>query len=137
MTTTAAPLSVNPDPWTVPLGYDQGQVRTGPLELLTVAAQGSVDADGRLVHDGDLAAQLALALTNLERVLADAGMTARDLASLRIFTTSLDELGQVFDTLVEHLAESGSRPPTTVLEVSGLALPGLVCIEALAARSTA
>ena len=134
MTTTTASLPVNPDAWTVPLGYDQGQLRTGPLALLTVAGQASVDEEGRLVHDGDVAAQLALALTNLERVLAAAGMSAGDVACLRVFTTDLAALDDVWDTLVEHLGETGARPPTTVLEVSRLAVPGVVCIEALAAR---
>jgi enamine deaminase RidA (YjgF/YER057c/UK114 family) len=131
--TTTVPLSVNPDPWSLGLGYDQGQLRVGPTALLTVAAQGSVDEQGRLVHEGDVAAQLALCLVNLERVLATAGMTTLDLAQLRIYTTDLDQLRDVYDTLVEHLAETGARPPTTVVEVTRLPLRGLVVsLEALA-----
>jgi enamine deaminase RidA (YjgF/YER057c/UK114 family) len=131
--TTTVPLSVNPDAWTLALGYDQAQLRVGATAILTVAAQGSVDEQGRLVHEGDVAAQLALCLVNLERVLAGAGMSTLDLAQLRVYTTDLDQLADVYDTLVEHLAETGARPPTTVVEVRRLALPGLVVsLEAMA-----
>src|SRR5689334_18671163 len=106
--TTTATRSINPDPWSVALGYDQGQLRSHPGAVLTIAAQGSVDAQGRLMHDGDVAAQLALCLANVERVLAEAGMCATDLAQLRVYTTDLERLGDVYDTLVEHLAETGS-----------------------------
>jgi enamine deaminase RidA (YjgF/YER057c/UK114 family) len=89
------------------------------------------------VHEGDVAAQLALCLVNLERVLVSAGMTVLDVAQLRVYTTDLDQLRDVYDTLVEHLAETGAHPPTTVVEVTRLPLPGLVVtLEALAVTTT-
>jgi enamine deaminase RidA (YjgF/YER057c/UK114 family) len=134
-TTTPTVTPVNPTSWSQALGFDQGQLRTDPSAVLTVAAQGPLDALGRLVHEDDPAAQLALALANLEDVLAAAGMGTGDLAHLRVYTTDLDATLSVYDTLVDHLAEVGAHPPTTLLEVSRLAVPGMtVAIEAVAVR---
>lgn len=126
---------VNPSTWSQAQGYDQGQLRAAPGVVLTVAAQGSLDSWGRLVHEGDPAAQLALALVNLEGVLAAAGMVPGDLAQLRVYTTDMDATLAVYDTLVARLAEVEARPPTTLLEVSRLPVPGMtVSIEAIAFR---
>jgi enamine deaminase RidA (YjgF/YER057c/UK114 family) len=134
-TTTPTVTPVNPTSWSQALGFDQGQLRRDPSAVLTVAAQGPLDALGRLVHEDDPAAQLALALANLEDVLAAAGMGTGDLAQLRVYTTDLDATLAVYDTLVDHLAEVGAHPPTTLLEVSRLAVPGMtVAIEAVAVR---
>lgn len=126
---------INPSSWTVASGYDQGQVRHSPRAILTIAGQGSVDAAGRLLHEGDMAAQLALALSNVEAVLTAAGMTAADLAQLRIYVTDIDAALAVFDTVVEHLAAVGATPPATLVEVSRLAVAGMaVEIDGLAIR---
>ena len=82
--TTTAPLEVNPSHWSQPLGFDQGRLVTSPTAVLTIAAQGPLDDQGRLVHDDDPAAQLALALANVAAVLDAAGMAWRDVVQLRV-----------------------------------------------------
>lgn len=137
MTTAPAssPVRINPTTWSAPLGFDQGQVRTHPTAVLTIAGQAPVDADGRLLHEGDVAAQLALALANLASVVEQAGMALTDLAQLRIFVTDMEAALAVYDTVVEHLTGEGATPPATLVEVSRLALPGMaVEIDALAIR---
>lgn len=132
---TTTPQRVNPTSWSGVLGYDQGLAVTAPSRLLTIAAQGPLDAQGRLMHDGDAAAQLALTLANIAQVLALAGMDWPDVVQLRVYTTDLARLLEVYDTLVEHLGEVGARPPSTILEVSRLLVPGMtVTIDGLAAR---
>ena len=136
--TTAAMTPVTPSTWTAwsrALGYDQGQLRAAPRAVLTVAAQGPLDSVGRLVHADDPAAQLALALANLEAVLAAAGMVPGDLAQLRVYTTDMETTLGVWDTLVERFAEVGTSPPTTLVGVTALPVPGMtVSLEALASR---
>jgi enamine deaminase RidA (YjgF/YER057c/UK114 family) len=136
--TTAAMTPVTPSTWTAwskALGYDQGQLRAAPAAVLTVAAQGPLDSVGRLVHEDDPAAQLALALANLEAVLSAGGMEPADLAQVRVYTTDMDTLLGVWDTAVERFAELGASPPTTLLGVSELPVLGMtVSIEALAVR---
>lgn len=131
----AAMHHVNPTTWSQAFGYDQGQLRTGVSAILTIAGQGPVDESGRLLHDGDPAAQVALALANVERVLTAAGMELADLAQMRLYVTDIGAALGVHDTVVERLAAAGARPPMTLVEVSRLALPGMtVEIDGIAIR---
>jgi enamine deaminase RidA (YjgF/YER057c/UK114 family) len=132
-TTTRRP--VNPSAWSHRLGFDQGLLTAAPSSLLTIAAQGPLDGRGRLLHDGDPTAQLALTLANIAEVLDLAGMTWSDVVQLRVYTTDLASLMDAYDTLVDHLGEAGTRPPSTIVEVSRLLVPGMtVTIDGLAAR---
>ncbi len=117
---------INPTSWSQRFGYDQGQLRTGVTSVLTIAGQGPTDAEGRLLHEGDVPAQMALALANVEQVVAAAGMRMADVAMLRIHVTDLDAVFPAYDTIVERLAAVGSAAPATLVEVSRLALPGMV-----------
>lgn len=132
-TTTRRPVA--PSTWSHTWGFEHGVLTASPTELLTIAAQGPLDADGRLLHDGDPTAQLALTLANIGEVLTLAGMTWSDVVQLHVYTTDLDVLMDDYDTLVDHLCHEGVRPPSTVVEVSRLFVPGMtVTIDALAAR---
>jgi enamine deaminase RidA (YjgF/YER057c/UK114 family) len=126
--------SINPWPWSSKLGFDQAQLIEGHRRQLICSGQDSVDADGTPQHPGDMAAQLDLALDNLEAVLAGAGMTVADIVRLNVFTTDVDELFKHWGSLPARFAESDSRFVTSVLGVTRLAAPQLlVLLEATAA----
>lgn len=128
---------LNPSPWSAREGHDHGQLRARPGAVLTIGGQRPVDAEGRLLHEGDTAAQLALALANLSAVVRDAGMALSDLAQLRIHTTAMFRLVEVQDLLTDYLADAGATPPLTLVEVRRLALDGMdLEIEALAIATT-
>lgn len=127
---------VNPVAWSRRLGHDQGQLREGVSSILTIGGQRPVDAEGRLMHEGDTVAQVALALDNLTAVVAAAGMTLADVAHLRVHTTSLAALIDAQFVIDEHLAEHAVTTPITTVEVSSLALAGMeVEIDGLALRT--
>lgn len=106
-------------------------------DTVTIAAQGPVDEHGRLLHEDDPAAQLALALANVAAVLHADGLEWRDLSRLRVQTTDLEQLLGVYDTLTEHLASVGATPETRVVEVPQLPLSGMtVTIDAVVEHST-
>jgi enamine deaminase RidA (YjgF/YER057c/UK114 family) len=73
-----------------------------------------------------MAAQVALALDNLEAVLAAADMTIADVVRLNIYTTDVDLFLQSFGALAERSAASGTRPASTLLGVTRLAYPELM-----------
>lgn len=134
-TTRTEQARINPTPWPQRLGSDHGRLVTGVGTVLAVAGQGPLDAGGRLVHDGDPTAQLALAMANFESVLDQAGMSWPDVVQLRVHTTDLDVLADVHDTLLDRLAECGAHPPTTIVEVTRLLVPGMtVQLDGLAVR---
>ena len=124
---------INPWSWSSKLGFDQAQLIEGHQRQLVCSGQDAVDADGNPQHPGDMAAQLELALDNLEAVLTAADMTLADVVRLNVYTTDVDELFKSWGRLAERLGSAGCRFATTVLGVTRLAAPQLlVLVEATA-----
>ncbi|AVT31385.1 enamine deaminase RidA [Plantactinospora sp. BC1] len=118
--------AVNPWAWSVELGYNQGEVVSGHTRTLYCAGQAAMGGDGRPRHAGDLAAQLALSLDNLEAVLAGAEMSLANLVRLNVYTTDVDGLFAHYGVLASRLGAAGVAPPTTMLGVTRLAIPDLM-----------
>ncbi|MFE4611909.1 RidA family protein [Streptomyces niveus] len=118
--------AVNPVPWSVEMGFNQGEVVSGHTRTLYLSGQTATDADGKPRHDGDMAAQLALSLDNLEAVLGEAGMSLANLVRLNVCTTDVDLLFQHYGGLAARLGASGVAPATTMLGVTRLAIPTLL-----------
>ncbi|MFF0537940.1 RidA family protein [Streptomyces coelicoflavus] len=116
--------AVNPVSWSVGMGFNQGEVVSGHSRTLYISGQTAMSNDGRPEHDGDMAAQLALAVDNVEAVLAEAGMTLANLVRLNVYTTDVDLLFQHYGVLAGRLGAAGVAPTTTMLGVTRLAIPG-------------
>ena len=100
---------------------------------LYCSGQTAMDADGKPQHDGDLPAQLALSLDNLEAVLTEAGMTLHEPRPPQRLHHDVDLLFPHYGVLAGRLAAAGVKPTTTMLGVTRLAIPGqLVELEATA-----
>ncbi|HKE73683.1 MAG TPA: RidA family protein [Acidimicrobiales bacterium] len=131
MTTTRE--SINPVSWSLGLGFDQAQIIERHQRVLICSGQDAVDAAGNPQHAGDMAAQLELALDNLEAVLADAHMALPNIVRLNVYTTDVDELATHWPSLTARFGGSG-RFVTSVLGVTRLFAPQLrVLLEATAA----
>ena len=125
--------AVNPVTWSAEMGFNQGELVAGPTRTLYCSGQTAMSGDGRPEHEGDMAAQLALSLDNLEAVLGEAGMSAADLVRLNVYTTDVDRLLQHYGVLAARLGAAGVAPATTMLGVTRLAVPGqLVELEGTA-----
>jgi uncharacterized glyoxalase superfamily protein PhnB len=125
--------AVNPVSWSRELGFNQGEVVSGETRTLYISGQTATNGDGRPLHDGDIAAQLALAVANLEAVLAEAGMSMANLARLNVYTTDVDALLPHYGVLASKLGAAGVAPTTTLLGVGRLAIAGqLVELEGTA-----
>ena len=125
--------AISPVPWSLELGFNQGELVSGHTRTLYCSGQTATNADGKPEHDGDLPAQLALSLDNLEAVLTEAGMTLANLVRLNVYTTDVDQLFPHYGVLASRLAAAGVAPVTTMLGVTRLAIPGqLIELEATA-----
>jgi enamine deaminase RidA (YjgF/YER057c/UK114 family) len=124
--------AVNPSAWSVNLGFDQAELVEGHRRELICSAQDAVDASGNAQHPGDMAAQLGLALDNLEEVLAGADMSLANVVRLNFYTTDMDGLLQHFPVVNERFEGTGVRFATTVLGVARLFPQLLVALEATA-----
>ena len=118
--------AVNPVTWSQELGFNQGEVVSGQRRTLFCSGQTAMDPDGVPQHEGDPAGQLALSLDNLEAVLADAGMSLGNLVRLTVYATDIVALMPHYGVLAGRLAAAGVAPPTTMLQVVRLAVPGQV-----------
>ena len=132
---TASRTPVNPWPWSLKVGYNQAEIVEGATRQLVCAGQTAVDADGNPQHEGDMRAQIVLALDNLETVLKAGGMGLSDIVRLGIMTTDVDEAMGNFDVLGARLGAAGATPPQTLIGVTRLALrPLMIEFEATAMR---
>ncbi|MFD9261434.1 RidA family protein [Streptomyces sp. NPDC059538] len=125
--------AVNPVKWSVELGFNQGELVSGDTRTLYVSGQTAMGPDGTPRHEGDMAAQLALSIDNLEAVLGEADMSLANLVRLNVYTTDVDLLFRHYGDLAARLGAARVAPATTMLGVTRLALPGqLVELEATA-----
>ncbi|MFD5148458.1 RidA family protein [Streptomyces sp. NPDC058401] len=125
--------AVNPVTWSAELGFNQGELVSGHTRTLYLSGQTAMSADGKPEHEGDMAAQLALSIDNVEAVLAGAGMSLAHLVRLNVYTTDVDLLFRHYGELAARLGAAGVAPATTMLGVTRLAVPGqLVELEGTA-----
>lgn len=114
--------------------YSQGVSAPASARYIYVGGQNGVDAAGRMVGAGDLAAQTVQALANLSAVLEDGGATADDLISLAIYIVGDADLRPGFGAWMAFWRDRGPPPIVKLLRVIGLANPdALVEIEGMAA----
>jgi enamine deaminase RidA (YjgF/YER057c/UK114 family) len=124
---------INPWTWQDQFGFVQAHEVSGAERTLYCAGQTSSDADGNPVHPGDMRAQLAQALDNLETVLSEAGFELSQVVRLNTYTTDVDAFLAASGDSAARLAEAGCRPSATLLGVARLAFPEfLVELEATA-----
>jgi enamine deaminase RidA (YjgF/YER057c/UK114 family) len=100
-------------------GYSQG-VRAGGL--VTFAGQMPVDAECKLVGEGDPAAQIRQVFENIKTVLAAAGLTFDDLVEIVSYHTDMEDLHATVEIKAEYIKQD--FPAWTAVGVTALAFPG-------------
>lgn len=118
--------AINPWSWSVDFGFDQAQLIEGHRRELVCSGQAAVGADGKARHPGDMAAQITLALDNLETVLAGADMALANVVRLNMYTTDVDSLLAQFSLFTDRFEAAGGRFTGTLLGVTRLAQPELL-----------
>jgi reactive intermediate/imine deaminase len=112
-----------------PISHYTDAVRAGALVFVSGCVP--VDAAGRLVGGDDVVAQARQTLTNVGEVLAAAGATFADVAKVTVYLTDVDDRPRINPVRREFFGDS--RPASTLVEVSRLAIPGAkIEIDAIA-----
>jgi enamine deaminase RidA (YjgF/YER057c/UK114 family) len=120
-------LHINP-------AYSQGVSVPSAARYVFVGGQNGVDAEGRIVGEGDLAAQTSQALANVAAVLAAGGARPDDLISLSVYIAGDIDLRPGLGAWMAFCGDRDAPPALKVLRVAGLGNPAfLVEIEAVAA----
>ena len=100
---------------------------------LLIGGQNAVDADGQIVGKGDLGAQTAKALSNLQLCLQAAGATLDQLVQVKIYLAGNVDIRPGFGAWMAVWGNRSNPPTVTGIRVHGLANPDyLVEIEAMA-----
>jgi enamine deaminase RidA (YjgF/YER057c/UK114 family) len=118
--------AVNPWTWSVNFGFNQAELVEGASKVLFCSGQTSVDANGAPQHPGDMAAQITLALDNLEAVLTGGGMSLANVVRLNFYTTDVDAYLANAAVVGARTGAAGVAPAGTLLGVARLAFPELM-----------
>jgi 2-iminobutanoate/2-iminopropanoate deaminase len=112
-----------------PISHFTDAVRAGGF--LYVSGIVAVDGEGRLVGGDDVVAQARAVFANMGEVLAAAGCTFADVVKVTVFLTDVADRPLVNPVRQEIFGET--RPASTLVEVSALAIPGArIEVEAVA-----
>lgn len=104
----------------------------GTGRLVAVSGQLALDEDGRLVGEGDPAAQARQVFENLRRCLAAAGATFDDVAKLTFFVTDMAHMPAIRAARDAHIP-ADRLPAASAVQVAALVGPEfLMEIEAYA-----
>ncbi|GII65491.1 hypothetical protein Skr01_55760 [Sphaerisporangium krabiense] len=124
------PARVNPAAVPAPAGLYSHAVRAGGL--LFVSGQAALDADGRVIGEGDVTRQSEVVFDYLEAILADQGCDFGDVVTIKTFLTDMADLPAY--GAVRRRRVPGEPPSSTTVEVPRLFRPGLVIeVEVVAA----
>jgi len=122
-----------PDGLFINPGFSQVVAASGTRTIYT-AGQVSIDAQGKLVGAGDLAAQTAQAMRNVGLALTAVGAGFADVVKITTYVVNYQpEQRAIIGQARAPFFAGGPPPASTLLGVAALALPEwLVEIEAIA-----
>lgn len=120
-----------------PRGYEDAVLCEGARSVLFLGGHVAFDANRKILHPGDLVAQVRVTLANLKATLGSAGLDASNLVKLTIHVTDvaayrarLAEIGKVWREVLGK-----AYPAMTLLGVTALMEPGCVVeIDGIAAK---
>jgi enamine deaminase RidA (YjgF/YER057c/UK114 family) len=125
---------INPPELVEPVGYAHAIASSGGTTVY-LAGQVSFDAEGRVIHEGDIVRQFEQALSHIQVTMRAAGGEMTDIVKLLIFVKDrnaykqhLKDIGQVYRTFFGKY-----YPAMTLVEVSSLFDDGIMLeIEGIA-----
>jgi len=121
-----------------PIGMYSAGFAVEPARLVFVAGQVAMDAEGRVIGEGDIKAQAAQVYRNLAAVLAEAGCTVRDVVKFTTYLVRNEDWTPFAEwrrAEYPKLFPDGVYPANTGVVVVELARPSLLLeVEAIAVK---
>ena len=110
--------------------YNQAIAVTG--ELIFVAGQIPLNAQGEMVGDGDIQAQTTQVMANLAAILKEAGVDFSAVVKTSVFLSDLNNFVPMNEIYAQYFPEN--PPARACVEVARLPKDVLVEIECIAVR---
>ncbi len=107
--------------WEDIVGYSRA-VRVG--NIIEVAGTTAVDESGEIVGVNNLYEQTKYILQKIEKALAEAGASLKDVVRTRMFVTDISQWEEIGRAHGEFFREI--KPAASMIEVKGLISPGLL-----------
>lgn len=121
---------INPPALSQPRGYTHVVEATGGRTIY-VSGQIAVDREGRLVGEGDIAAQTRQVFENLEAALAAADASLDDVVKITVFMKDVSQLPTFREVRDRYF--KGEPPASSLVQISQLVTPELLIeVEAIA-----
>ena len=112
-----------------PISHYTDAVRFG--DLLFISGVAPLDHENKVVCEGDVVGQAEYVLQTMARILAQAGGTFADVLRVTVYLIHVEDRTRINPLRQRYFGTT--RPASTLVEVSALAVPGmLVEIEAIA-----
>jgi len=130
---TSKSVGTNPASVAPPMKpHYSNSIRTESGPLLFIAGQVALDADGKLVGDGDIRAQATQVLENIRAIVEANGAAMADIAQVTVYVRDIEAFNSISDIRERYFPSDG--PASAIVEVSALAWPEfLIEIAAVAA----
>jgi reactive intermediate/imine deaminase len=130
--------SVGTNPTSVPpplKPHYSNSIRTESGPLLFISGQVALNADGKLVGEGDIRTQTTRILENIREIVEANGGAMSDIAQLTVYVLDIETFNSISDIREMYFPSDG--PASAIVEVSALAWPEfLIEIAAVAALSS-
>jgi reactive intermediate/imine deaminase len=131
MTSQSSTQFINPPQLPKPVGYSHIAKATGSTTIY-ISGQVPLDADGKLVGEGDLRAQVTQAFRNLEVALRAAGADFSNVVKLGFYFTDISQIAVVREVRDQYL-NTAAPATSTAVEVRRLFREGiLIEVDAVA-----
>jgi 2-iminobutanoate/2-iminopropanoate deaminase len=122
---------INPSGLKAPFGAFSNAAWAPAGRTLHISGQVGVDAEGRLVGEGDIRAQTEQTLRNIETVLRSVGAGFDDIVAVTVFVTDMSGLAAIHE--VRRKFFKPPYPASTLVEIKALTDPRyLIEINAIA-----
>ena len=117
---------INPTIWSEQYGFVQGVDVAGDQRTLYCSGQVPVDAEGNVLHAGDMSKQMGTALDNADKLLKLAGYEWTEVVRLNYYTTDVPQFMEAAHTLGERLGPLVCVSTSTLLGVAALFHPDVM-----------
>lgn len=126
-------VGTNPESVAPPMKpHYSNSIRTESGPLLFIAGQVALDANGKLVGEGDIRAQTTQVLESIRAIVEANGGAMADIVQVTVYVRDIGAFDSVSDIRESYFP--GDGPASAIVEVSALAWPEfLIEISAVAA----